>query len=229
MPLIQPQFAGDDVHSSTHYINVTKLNVMPACPMIEMLKEELLTHFDEIDVENGLYIYKQWVYTNKCSLETFCSPVEEFSNTLYETVELLHPHSLIATEASFYASCNLAYVHTCTCILNACTCCTDFYSVSKYILNSMLEKWQYIHLHWFFSTPSTIGTLPTSVIGFSNRGEPRYITARRNESTIRHLSHMLFHALGRYHEHQRPDRDKYVKINYRNIRPGTCMKVSRRA
>ena len=74
-----------------------------ACPEIEMLKEELLTHFDEIDVEQ--IVYKQWVSTYRSTLEIFCSPVEEFADTFCEKIELLRPHSFIATEqASFYAS-----------------------------------------------------------------------------------------------------------------------------
>ena len=40
-----------------------------ACPEIETLKAELLTYFDEIDVEQ--IIYKQWVSTNRSTLETF--------------------------------------------------------------------------------------------------------------------------------------------------------------
>ena len=75
-----------------------------ACPEIETLKEELLTYFDEIDVEQ--IIYKQWVSTDRSTLETFCSPVEEFVDTFCMKLELLRPHSFIATQqASFYPSC----------------------------------------------------------------------------------------------------------------------------
>ena len=71
---------------------------------IETLKEELLTHFDEIDVEQ--IVYKRWVSTNRSTLETFCSPVEEFADSFCKKIEILCPHSFIATEqASFYASC----------------------------------------------------------------------------------------------------------------------------
>ena len=74
-----------------------------ACPEIETLKEELLTHFDEIDVDQ--IVYKQWVSTDRSTLETFCSPVEEFADTFCKKIELLRPHSFIATEQeSFYAS-----------------------------------------------------------------------------------------------------------------------------
>lgn len=39
------------------------------------------------------------------TLETFCSSVEEFADTFCKKIELLRPHSFIATQqASFYAS-----------------------------------------------------------------------------------------------------------------------------
>ena len=66
------------------------------CHEIKPLKEELLTHFDEFDVEQT--VYKQWVSTDRSTLKTFCSPVEEFADTFCEKIELLHPHSFIATE-----------------------------------------------------------------------------------------------------------------------------------
>ena len=39
--------------------------------------------------------------------------------------------------------------------------------------------------------------------------------------------HEMFHSLGRWHEHSRPDRDLYVKIQFENVIPGRLMKRSK--
>ena len=57
------------------------------CPGIETLREELLTCFDETDVEQ--IVYKQWVSTDRSTLETFCSPYEDFVDAFCEEVGLL--------------------------------------------------------------------------------------------------------------------------------------------
>ena len=75
-----------------------------ACPGIANLKEELTTLLDESDVEQ--IVYKQWVSTDRSTLETFCVPVEEFAEIFGEKLELLRPHSFIASEqASFHTKC----------------------------------------------------------------------------------------------------------------------------
>lgn len=38
--------------------------------------------------------------------------------------------------------------------------------------------------------------------------------------TIGHTIHEMLHTLGVYHEHMRPDRDKYITIMWNNIRKG---------
>ena len=37
---------------------------------------------------------------------------------------------------------------------------------------------------------------------------------------IKDAYHILLHILGRYHEHQRPDRDQYVGILWENVQNG---------
>ena len=37
------------------------------------------------------------------------------------------------------------------------------------------------------------------------------------------VMHEMFHTLGRWHEHSRPDRDLYVKIQFENVIPGKSM------
>ena len=74
------------------------------CPGIVKFKEELITLLDENDVEQ--IVYKQWVSTDRSTLETYCASSEEFADTFCEKLELLRPHSFVASEqASFYAKC----------------------------------------------------------------------------------------------------------------------------
>ena len=39
-------------------------------------------------------------------------------------------------------------------------------------------------------------------------------------SGVKNSFHTLLHILGKYHEHQRPDRDQYIRIEWKNIREG---------
>ena len=75
-----------------------------ACPKTEKLREYLTTSLEENDRDQ--ITYKQWVSTDRSTLETRCAPLEEFVDILCEKLELLRSHSFIASEqAVFYANC----------------------------------------------------------------------------------------------------------------------------
>ena len=51
-------------------------------------------------------LYKQWVSTDRSTLETHCAPAEEFVEIFCEKLELLRTHSFIASEqAAVYKEC----------------------------------------------------------------------------------------------------------------------------
>ena len=81
---------------------------------------------------------------------------------------------------------------------------------------------QRIYYTYFYSACKTIGydeatnSVPVEVDG-------RWANSK---STL----HMLFHILGRYHEHQRADKEKYVRVIKDNIFQGmknVCIKCER--
>ena len=47
-----------------------------ACPGVVKFKEELIVLLDENDMDQ--IVYKQWISTDRSTLETFCVPPEEF-------------------------------------------------------------------------------------------------------------------------------------------------------
>lgn len=62
--------------------------------------------------------------------------------------------------------------------------------------------------------------LPVVEVGYVRRSRPQYIAFTKHDTTFKFISHMLLHALGRYHEHQRADREKYINVLWDNIVPG---------
>ena len=47
-------------------------------------------------------MFKQWVSTDRSTLETHCLPAEEFADLFCEKLEALRPHSFLAREQSSY-------------------------------------------------------------------------------------------------------------------------------
>ena len=47
----------------------------------------------------------------------------------------------------------------------------------------------------------------------------------RKKKLVAYATHELFHLLGRYHEHSRQDRDRYIQIQWANIDPGKDVRV----
>ena len=42
----------------------------------------------------------------------------------------------------------------------------------------------------------------------------------KNGELISSVLHKIFHTLGRFHEHEREDRDEYIKIIWENVEKG---------
>ena len=80
------------------------LDECDSCHGIVPFKDELLTVLDESDIEH--VIYKQWVSTDRSTLETHCASAYEFVDSFCEKLEFLRPHSFMAKrQASFFSLC----------------------------------------------------------------------------------------------------------------------------
>ena len=60
-------------------------------------KRKLIVLLDENALDQ--IVYKQWISTDRSTLETFCVPPEEFAEIFCEKLDLLCPHSFIAQVA----------------------------------------------------------------------------------------------------------------------------------
>ena len=63
-----------------------------------------------------------------------------------------------------------------------------------------------------------------SYIGYPVSRSSRFVKVRRN-SNVRGIIKGVFVALGKVPEHQRADRDNYVKILWDNIERGNCIYI----
>ncbi|ODM88070.1 Phosphatidylserine decarboxylase proenzyme [Orchesella cincta] len=63
------------------------------------------------------------------------------------------------------------------------------------------------------------GKVCSSYVGRQGGAQPIYLTSP-GCMAVGLIQHELLHALGFNHEHNRPDRDKYIKVQWDNIRPG---------
>ena len=71
------------------------------CPGISSFRDDLIALLDESLIDN--ITFKQWVSVDRCTLETYTKPVEEFVDIFCEKLDVLRPHAFIATQqASFY-------------------------------------------------------------------------------------------------------------------------------
>ena len=64
------------------------------------------------------------------------------------------------------------------------------------------------------------------MIGFDRSTHYRYVQVDAEHLSSKALLHMLFHILGRYHEHERPDREEYVDVIEENIIQGINIKYT---
>ena len=59
-----------------------------------------------------------------------------------------------------------------------------------------------------------------SIVGFNNTRNYHYIHVDEEHVSLKLMLHIMFHILGRYHEHQRADRREYITIIKDNVIEG---------
>ena len=60
----------------------------------------------------------------------------------------------------------------------------------------------------------------SGVVGLNRRKRAQYLPINYKTALIREILRMILRSLGRYYEHQRPDRYHYISIKWRNIAQG---------
>ena len=98
---------------STYYNCLSKIMCNPpspscylgecsTCPELQSFKEELIELMEKYEIDQ--VVFKQWVNTDRSTLETHCLPSEEFADLFCEKLEILRPHSFLAKEQAAFFS-----------------------------------------------------------------------------------------------------------------------------
>ena len=73
---------------------------------------------------------------------------------------------------------------------------------------------------WLYTLASFLWCSGCGVVGYDKTGRYRYVQVDGTHASFKSLLHSLFHVLGRHHEHQRADREDYIRINHEYIIEG---------
>ena len=57
-------------------------------------------------------------------------------------------------------------------------------------------------------------------VGMDTSQIDQFVYVKSENLTTKYMVHILFHVLGRYHEHQRNDRDQYIIIDWDAVHQG---------
>lgn len=78
------------------------LNRCKSCPGPDVLKEHIHGKLSDMYDEDDTITYKQWLTTDRCTLESKVLDRDQFIDTLVKNVETLIPHHYISKAQSAY-------------------------------------------------------------------------------------------------------------------------------
>lgn len=100
----------------------------------------------------------------------------------------------------------------------------------KYTCVQFNNRWRYPNnlYHGYISFQKGKGGC-SSEVGYKGKGKKHVISLGAGCYYNITVMHQIMHVLGFYHEHNRPDRDNHVKINWNNIEKGYHDKFNKRS